>query len=154
MVLPIKNNGYYRKFGEKAENSIHLGVDYKANIGDEVKAIADGIVLDSREIMGFGGLNPPIVGGTIFIQHNDIVCLYGHINRAVMTGDKITEGQVIGNVRDFTNKDKVNGFYHAPHLHFGIWNQDKMPPAPFGYNPNIGLWIDSIKFFQDKGVTK
>jgi murein DD-endopeptidase MepM/ murein hydrolase activator NlpD len=151
MIKPVKFNGYYRKFGEKAENSIHLGTDFKANINDDIYSIANGIVIESREIMGFGGLNPAILGGAVFILYGDIVALYGHINREVNIGDKIKEGQVIGNIRDFTNKDMKNGFYHAPHLHFGIWNGDKMPIKPYGYSSNIGLWIDPVIYLKQKG---
>jgi murein DD-endopeptidase MepM/ murein hydrolase activator NlpD len=152
MVKPVNFTGYYRKFGEKAEGSIHLGVDFKAMLKTDVLAIADGVVLDSREISGFGGLNPAVLGGVVFILHNNIVALYGHINREVNIGDKIKEGQVIGSIRDFTNKDLKNGFYHAPHLHFGIWNGEKMPIKPYGYSDNICLWIDPVGYLKSNGV--
>jgi murein DD-endopeptidase MepM/ murein hydrolase activator NlpD len=152
MIKPIEFHGFYRRFKDKAENSIHLGDDFVSYEKINVYAITDGEVLDSREISGFGGLNPAILGGAIFIKHNNIVALYGHVNREVNKGDIVKQGQIIGSIRDFTNKDLKHGQYHAPHLHFGIWNGEKLPPSPFGYSNNIGLWIDPIKFLKDNGV--
>jgi murein DD-endopeptidase MepM/ murein hydrolase activator NlpD len=146
MRKPVNSFGYYRMFCDKTTDGQHLGVDFKASLDTEVYAIADGEVLDSREIMGFGGLNPAKEGGAVFIKHGDIVALYGHINRKVKIGDVITEGQVIGTIRDFTNEDSKNGFYHAPHLHFGIWNGSEMPIPPYGYDNDIKKWIDPLKY--------
>jgi murein DD-endopeptidase MepM/ murein hydrolase activator NlpD len=153
MSYPIsKNLGHYRIFG-KFDSTNHLGYDFIQLLNMEIVSIDDGIVLDSREIDGFGSLVPNETkenrkGGAVFILHGNIVALYGHVNRLVKTGDKVVKGQTIGTIRDFTNIDKNKVVYHASHLHFGIWNKNTLPPPPYGYNKSIDSWIDPIGFLD------
>ena len=145
MIQPVNiDKKRFRKFGKKYTDGLHLGYDFDCPYNTEVKAIEDGIVLDSREINGFGSLNPSSKGGAIFIQHGDMVALYGHVIRFVSIGEKVKEGQVIGTVRPFTNNGES-----LPHLHFGIWNNSKMPPPPYGYDDKLGLWVDPILFLGE-----
>lgn len=141
MIFPVyKDGGRFRKFGKRYSDGLHLGHDFDVPEGTEVKAVDDGIVVKSDEINGFGGLNPAIPGGAIFIRHGNVIVLYGHVNRKVFTGDTVKKGDIIGTVRGFTyGKD------YLPHLHYAKWNSPSMPPPPYGYSDNIDKWIDPMK---------
>ena len=83
----------------------HNGTDYAAPTGTPIWAAGDGTVIEA----GYSRPN----GNYIFIQHgNHIVTRYLHLSRKqVNRGDRVRQGQVIGNVG-------ATGLATGPHLHY------------------------------------
>jgi murein DD-endopeptidase MepM/ murein hydrolase activator NlpD len=83
----------------------HNGIDYRAPTGTPVYAAGDGRVTQSA----YSKYN----GHHVFIQHaNSIVTKYLHFSRrAVKSGDRVRQGQIIGYVG-------ATGLAQAPHLHY------------------------------------
>jgi murein DD-endopeptidase MepM/ murein hydrolase activator NlpD len=83
----------------------HRGVDYAAKTGTPVVAAGDGKVTHST----YNKYN----GNYVFIQHgNGIVTKYLHFSkRAVKKGQRVKQGQLIGNVG-------ATGLAAGPHLHY------------------------------------
>lgn len=83
----------------------HNGTDYRAKTGTPVVAAGNGKVIQSA----YNKYN----GNYVFIQHgNGIVTKYLHFSkRAVKKGQRVKQGQVIGNVGS-------TGMSEASHLHF------------------------------------
>lgn len=97
----------------------HPGIDFRGNIGDPVKATANGIV----EFAGFRGG----YGNCIIIQHDkQIKTLFGHLSKILVEeGQKINTGDIIGNVGN-------TGRSTGPHLHYEIIrNDEKIDPQPY-----------------------
>jgi len=133
----------------------HFGVDYKAADGDNVSAVADGVVLkngfnlkklnkpDSRSGLMIKGW-----GRYIVLKHNDgSTTLYAHLvddsTAHLKEGDLLTKGATIGRA------DSTGGVT-GPHLHFeyapdGKWwlKLSKKDPHPcvLGCNPEDILTI-------------
>lgn len=103
----------------------HFGVDYAAPAGTPIVAVGAGSVVSA----GWNGGG----GRAVRLRHaNGYETLYMHLSRiAVRTGDRITQGQVIGNVG-------TTGLSTGPHLDFRVSrhgnfvNPTKVvfPPAP------------------------
>lgn len=141
------DKGGYRKFGGIYEDKkIHLGYDYNVNEGSEVFAIANGKVLKIKEASGFGGWNPPLKGWYIWIQHDKICALYGHVKPfEIKEDDIVKEGQIIGFVHDY-----IRNKFHIPHLHFGIWNGLDYPIKNLGYDLTIKKFINPISYIKNQ----
>ncbi|MDO5656374.1 MAG: M23 family metallopeptidase [Flavobacteriaceae bacterium] len=95
----------------------HLATDIAARSGEEIKVIADGIVV-------FSDWNPD-TGNSIIIQHNnDMMSMYKHCSKLFKNvGDEVEKGDVIaavGNTGELTT---------GPHLHFELWIQGKAVDA-------------------------
>ena len=91
----------------------HNAVDLAASnhqIGEPIRAAADGQVIVSRDSGWNGGY-----GEYIVIKHaNGTQTLYGHLNATdVNVGDSVTQGEVIGAMGS-------TGDSTGPHLHFEI----------------------------------
>ncbi len=122
-VFPIKDNfRFSSKFGYrfhpiKKIKKFHSGVDLSCKRGTNIYAIADGKVIRSSNINGYGNY--------ILIKHaNGVVTAYAHLNRRnVRKGDVLSKNDVIGTVGS-------TGFSTGPHLHFEIIkNSKKINPA-------------------------
>jgi murein DD-endopeptidase MepM/ murein hydrolase activator NlpD len=85
----------------------HEGVDIATQLGNPIKAPANGIVTYAGLESGYGN--------TIIIDHGyGITTLYGHLSKIdVKIGEMIKRGQVIGNIGD-------TGFSTGPHLHYQV----------------------------------
>jgi murein DD-endopeptidase MepM/ murein hydrolase activator NlpD len=83
----------------------HRGIDYAAKTGTPVVAAGNGTVTHST----YNKYN----GNYVFIQHgNGIVTKYLHFSkRAVKKGQRVKQGQLIGNVGS-------TGLASGPHLHY------------------------------------
>ena len=94
----------------------HLGVDFGAKRGTPIFAVADGKVIFSGEIKGYGKV--------IKIEHKDgYVTLYAHQSRLkAKVDDIVKKGDIIGFVGS-------TGISTAPHLHFGVY-KDGFPIDP------------------------
>jgi murein DD-endopeptidase len=104
-LWPLRNNSVSCEFGGRrhpvtGRRSFHSGVDFLANTGDSVFAIASGIV--SKSTYGSTG------GHYINIKHpNGYKSMYLHLDkRLVNVGEKVQQGQLIaysGNTGRSTN---------------------------------------------------
>jgi murein DD-endopeptidase MepM/ murein hydrolase activator NlpD len=85
----------------------HRGIDYAAPQGTPVRAAGSGRVRFRGIKGGYGNV--------IELDHGaGIVTVYGHLSHiapAVRTGERVTQGQVIGNVG-------MTGLATGPHLHY------------------------------------
>ena len=83
----------------------HLGVDYAAPTGTEVRVVGDGIVDFAGWQNGYGNV--------VQIAHgNDRITLYAHLSRIdLKLGQRVEQGQRVGAVG-------ATGWATGPHLHF------------------------------------
>jgi len=90
----------------------HLGTDFGARRGTPILAAADGRVIFSGWMRGYGNV--------IKIKHADgYVTLYAHQSRRkAKVGQKVKKGQVIGFVGS-------TGRSTGPHLHFGLYKNGR-----------------------------
>jgi murein DD-endopeptidase MepM/ murein hydrolase activator NlpD len=111
-------------FGERedpfnGEGAFHSGIDIEAPFGTPVRATADGEVSDAS--MGSG------YGREVVLNHgHDVLTVYGHLSAvAVMPGQHVTQGQVIGYVGQ-------TGRATGPHLHYEV-RVHNVPVNPHKY---------------------
>ena len=111
-------------FGERedpfnGEGAFHSGIDISASYGSPVRATADGDVSDAQ--MGSG------YGREVVLKHgHDVTTLYGHLSAiAVLPGQHVTQGQVIGYVGQ-------TGRATGPHLHYEV-RVHNVPVNPHKY---------------------
>ncbi len=123
LAWPIANP-YITQFFGATPSSTHLyasgehsGVDFRAAVGTPILASANGTVA------GIGDTDTACprasFGKWIFIKHdNNLAMVYAHMSQInVKTGDKITQGQVIG-------LSGNTGHSTAPHLHISVFPAD------------------------------
>ncbi|HXW06863.1 MAG TPA: M23 family metallopeptidase [Vicinamibacterales bacterium] len=93
--------------------NFHPGLDISASHGEPVLATADGVVTSAGSAGNYGNL--------VVIDHGfGIVTKYGHLSRfAVMTGQEVRRGAVIGHVGS-------TGRSTSPHLHYEIWMNERL----------------------------
>ena len=91
-------------------NEKHEGLDFAADIGDEVLSIEDGTVVWASNQRRIGG--DSLLGNHIIIDHGGgLISWYGHLNELeVVVGQVVLKGEVIG-YAGTTGKSTV------PHLH-------------------------------------
>jgi Tol biopolymer transport system component len=160
-IQPCPDAGGYRTWLKEPDGTYinHLGHDYNAPAGTEVKAIADGNVTEIRlDVSGFGSEDTN--GPLIWIKHRLIDgryfhALYGHImpNSDIKEewekGNevKVKAGQVIGTIIEYLHKATKKDISH---LHLGIWNSDTLPQRGtlLGYGP-IRHFTNPIEFLQE-----
>lgn len=101
-VVPVQGN-LTSRYGarEDIRDHEHKGLDIAAKTGTPIKAAADGTIIHSGVMGGYGNL--------IIIDHgNGITTYYGHCNKLYKKkGMKVTAGDVIAEVRKYR---KFNGF--------------------------------------------
>ncbi|OGY90699.1 MAG: hypothetical protein A2677_03195 [Candidatus Komeilibacteria bacterium RIFCSPHIGHO2_01_FULL_52_14] len=85
----------------------HRAIDYAAAYGTPAVTVGDGTVIRSGWYGGYGL--------SVDVRHNDqYITRYGHFSRiAVKTGQKVTQGQIVGYVGS-------TGHSTGPHLHFEL----------------------------------
>lgn len=86
---------------------MHRGVDFAAPTGTPVRSAGDGVVQKAGWGNGYGNY--------IVVRHNSThSTLYAHLSRMrVKTGQRVSQGQVIGNVG-------ATGMATGPHLHYEV----------------------------------
>jgi murein DD-endopeptidase MepM/ murein hydrolase activator NlpD len=111
-------------FGERidpfnGEGAFHSGVDIGSSYGTQIIAPADGIVIFTDVMGGYGK--------AIMISHgNGISTRYGHLSGfAVTAGQRVHRGDVIGYVGE-------SGRSTGPHLHYEVRIND-IPVNPYKY---------------------
>lgn len=110
---PIADSYITSGFGYRADplgggSQYHKGVDFEANTGDPVLAVADGVVTFSGIRNGYGNV--------VEIDHgNGYVTRYAHNSRLVgQVGDLVRRGQEIA-------KAGSTGRSTGAHVHFEVW---------------------------------
>ncbi len=107
-------------FGRSSQE-FHDGLDIAAPYGSPIRAAADGVVIQSEWLAGWGRI--------IRISHgNGLVTCYAHNSaNLVKKGDRVTKGSVIAKVGS-------SGRSTGPHVHFTIEKNGK-PVDPMLYLP-------------------
>lgn len=116
-IWPVRgylSSGYGRRSDPfTGQPGFHPGIDISAPRGTEIKAPADGIVVE----VGRRGA----YGRAIVIDHGlGVVTRYGHMEEYnVRPGQRVRRGAVIGFVGS-------SGRSNAPHVHYEVWVGDKL----------------------------
>ncbi|MCK4635415.1 MAG: M23 family metallopeptidase [Candidatus Moranbacteria bacterium] len=108
--------------------SVHIGHDYMQPAGYTVRAIADGVIEDHNDSLGFYGGWDGASGSAILVKHKTstgrvFYAVYGHnkLQGCLDTGDKVKAGEVIGHTHVYFG----DGGKRADHIHFGIRPDEK-----------------------------
>ncbi len=99
----------------------HEGIDIFAPRGTPVVAVTDGVAQPATN--GLGGnvvwLRDGMIGGTRYY--------YAHLDRWAIEGTtRVREGDVLGYIGNTGNARTG-----SPHLHFGVYDEGALDPAPF-----------------------
>ena len=115
---PIANSYITSDFGGRADpfgggHQFHKGIDFEADVGDPVLAVADGVVSFSGVRSGYGNV--------IEIDHgNGYVTRYAHNSRLERTvGDLVRSGQEIA-------KAGSTGRSTGAHVHLEVWQDGRV----------------------------
>jgi murein DD-endopeptidase MepM/ murein hydrolase activator NlpD len=115
---PIANSYITSGFGGRADpfsggHANHKGIDFKANVGDPVLAVADGVVSYSGVRSGYGNV--------IEVDHgNGYVTRYAHNSRLTRkVGELVRAGQEIA-------KAGSTGRSTGAHVHFEVWENNRV----------------------------
>ena len=122
--MPIADSYVTSGFGGRADpfgrgGEFHKGIDFEANTGDPVMAVADGVISFSGMRSGYGNV--------VEIDHgNGYVTRYAHNSRLlVRVGDLVHAGGVIA-------KAGSTGRSTGAHVHLEVWeNGHVVNPARF-----------------------
>ncbi|MBN6149990.1 M23 family metallopeptidase [Xanthomonas sp. AmX2] len=122
--MPIRNSYITSGFGGRADPfgggaANHKGIDFHANVGDPVLAVADGVVSYSGVRGGYGNV--------VEVDHgNGYVTRYAHNSRlSVKVGDLVRVGQQVA-------KAGSTGRSTGAHVHFEVWKDGRvMNPRQF-----------------------
>jgi len=120
----------------------HTGVDVE--YGDvqtdvPVVAIADGLVIYSGWVSGYGGF--------LAILHSDYISTYGHLNPDTLPAKntKVLQGQTIGTLGQ-AYSHQTDG--ERKHLHFGIIKGNKLDLRGYVQNEiEISLWLNPLNLY-------
>ncbi len=99
------------------QQSVHYGLDFRADTGSPLGAMNNGNVVIAREMF--------YEGGFVVIDHGQgLLTLYMHLSEiTVNVGDAVKKGQVVG-------LSGATGRVTAPHLHVGVrWQGIYVDPA-------------------------
>jgi murein DD-endopeptidase MepM/ murein hydrolase activator NlpD len=108
--------GVHRMFNRKVQ-SVHQGLDFRAETGTPVGAMNSGVVILAREMF--------YEGGFVVIDHGQgLATLYMHLSEIMVNeGDVVSKRQIIG-------LSGGTGRVTAPHLHIGVrWQGIYLDPA-------------------------
>lgn len=122
--VPIDNSYITSNFGGRADPirggyQFHKGIDFEADVGDPVLAVADGVISFSGARGGYGN--------TIEIDHgNGLVTRYGHNSRLMRrVGELVRAGQEVA-------KAGSTGRSTGAHVHLEVWQNGRVVnPKPF-----------------------
>jgi murein DD-endopeptidase MepM/ murein hydrolase activator NlpD len=128
---PIANSYITSGFGGRADpirggHQFHKGIDFEADLGDPVLAVAEGVV-------SFAGVRPGY-GNVVEVDHgNGYVTRYAHNSRlTIRVGDLVRSGQEIA-------KAGSTGRSTGAHVHLEVWAHGRaVNPRPFLSRAGIG----------------
>ena len=123
-------------FGTIRKYDTHTGVDLYCEDGDEVFAIEDGVVIAIEDFTGENAGSPWWEQTqAVVIKSGNLIWLYGEITTDLVVGQKISEGQIIGNVKRVLKKDKQKTPTSMLHMELYddyngsvIWEHNKPKP--------------------------
>jgi murein DD-endopeptidase MepM/ murein hydrolase activator NlpD len=122
--MPTYTGGISSYFGYRVHpifgiRKLHTGIDISVPTGTSVHASADGVVIESGWLGGYGK--------AVIIDHGSgIATLYGHNSSLlVLPGQQVKRGQIIA-------KSGSTGFSTGPHLHFEV-RLNGTPVNPIAY---------------------
>lgn len=129
-VWPVQGK-ILRRFRSKLPNGmLNEGVNISAPANTAVKAVANGSVIDSGElVLGFGKM-------VILSLDNGMIAIYGHLQEVSLPKSKegqavrVKRGQVIGRVGK-------TGNVRVPQLHFQLRDSAKKPVNPLKFLPPV-----------------
>ncbi len=115
--MPVVDSYITSGFGGRADpfgggGQYHRGIDFKANVGDPVLSVADGVVSFSGVKGGYGNM--------VDVDHgNGYVTRYAHNSRLlVKEGDLVRAGQQVA-------KAGSSGRSTGAHVHFEVWENGR-----------------------------
>lgn len=116
-------SGYGARWGTN-----HNGVDIANKIGTPVRAVTDGVVLESGPASGFGQW--------IRVKQDDgTVGVFGHVDKSfVKAGQKVRAGEQIGTVGN-------RGHSTGPHLHYEVRSASGSPMNPHAWLTKRGVHL-------------
>ena len=121
---PVNNSYVGSPYGSRVDPingqlEHHLGLDFDAEPGSDIKVVAGGVVVWSGERAGYGNV--------VDVDHgNGYMTRYAHNQQnLVRVGERVRFGQVIGKVGS-------TGRSTGPHCHFEVWLNGH-PVNPYGY---------------------
>ena len=124
---PVQTSYIGSPFGSRVDPitgqmETHLGLDFAAEIGSEIKAVAPGVVAFAGDRPGYGHV--------VEIDHgNGYMTRYAHnLANLVEVGERVKFGQVIAKVGS-------TGRSTGPHCHLEVWFNGK-PVNPYAYVKN------------------
>ncbi len=96
-----------KRIFNKSKQTQHLGTDFRAPVGEPIKAANSGKVVVARDLF--------FTGGTVTIDHGlGIFTIYGHLSKVqVQEGEFVPKGTQIGLAG-------ATGRVTGPHLHWGV----------------------------------
>lgn len=116
-LIPPVGTKPVAKFGQrKQDNSMsyvrHTGLTYRVDLGTDVRAVADGLVVHARRFEGFGRL--------LIVDHGDNYhSLYAHLKGVtVEVGDSVQRGQTVA-------ISGASGSLEGPKLYFELRHDGK-----------------------------
>lgn len=124
-ILPLDNFVVTSKYGVVRKNlskssKPHPGTDLRASSGTKLKAIEDGVVIDSA-------IRDNSCGGTLYIDHkNGFKSRFCHLKDIkVKKGDKVKKGQIVA-LTGGGSDDNGRGFSTGAHLHFELYKDGSL----------------------------
>ena len=121
---PIWNYHVSSPFGHRSDpmnknSAIHKGIDLASRKGNKISVMADGKVVRSEYMRGYGNM--------IEIDHgNGFTTRYAHLNKSyIKKGEKVNKNQTIGEVGS-------TGRSTGPHLHYEVlYRNNNVDPMGF-----------------------
>lgn len=121
---PIRNSYVTSNFGYRADpivggSQFHKGIDFEADVGDPVLAVADGVISFAGDRSGYGG--------TVEVDHgNGYTTRYAHNSRLTRrVGELVRAGDEIA-------KAGSTGRSTGAHVHLEVWQDGRVVnPKPF-----------------------
>lgn len=115
---PVRRSYVTSGFGYRADpfgrgRALHKGIDFDANVGDPVMAVADGVVSFAGIQNGYGNI--------VEVDHgNGYVTRYAHNSRlTVKAGDLVRAGQQVARAGS-------SGRSTGAHVHFEVWENGRV----------------------------